>query len=792
MIQKEASIEYSIQASLAYFVSTAPLVTLVALFGAHQPPLFFVAQAFVFLYIILTPGLFILPFLTKKKLPFVLGVTLSITLSILILMLAGLLINTALPWFGDNAPLTTLPLLAAFNAIIFILFALNARYKTDFILEIPRLNNPTIVTVAISAATPILAALGAISLNNGGSNFFTMLMFSTIAILVVVVIAAQDSLDESMVPIALYFMALAILLSNSLRGWYVTGHDILLEYHVFNITNTLHVWSMANYPDPYNACLSLTVLPTFLQQLLHIDGGFIFKLLFQFLGALPVMMIYYLSKRYMPGIIAFIAGFLYISFPSFMIDSPFLNRQGIAFVFFGAMLYAILTDEYFSGRVRTAMIFLFGLGMIFSHYSTSYVAIALLVVAYFLDRILRFIIGSERIPLLSRLTKKFSEHGRYRMPKLLNFPVILSLALALILWSGIITQTSTSVVTTINQIVADIEHPIATDNTLSASQYSVVPKQQPTVTTVLDQFVQQSVSQYRTPDNASNLFPAGITNQYPTSLLPNNEPLLPVTTIGQAVQSSAKIDLIAFYNNVKQAYAQIMQALLLIGLIGVALGYTFKRNLRESVPVEFIALSISGIGLMVGQTLLPASTIDYGLLRLFQQNLIILSIPISLGFLGVISLVIPWRKAQLMIYAVVLLGFFFMLSGFLPEITGGGRPVLSLNNSGLYYDAYYTHGTEISSMDWLATTHDPQTTIQSDHYFAEVKILAYTGIATDATLLPQTIERNSYVYLDHTNVSLGDVIEFIESDAIYYHFPLAFLQNNKSLIYNNGGSEIYR
>ena len=34
----------------------------------------------------------------------------------------------------------------------------------------------------------------------------------------------------------LFLMSVALLFMTSLRGWYVTGHDIQTEYHVFRLT----------------------------------------------------------------------------------------------------------------------------------------------------------------------------------------------------------------------------------------------------------------------------------------------------------------------------------------------------------------------------------------------------------------------------------------------------------------------------------------------------------------------------------------------------------------------------
>ena len=70
----------------------------------------------------------------------------------------------------------------------------------------------------------------------------------------------------------------------------MTGHDIQQEYLVFQLTEFHGHWSMAYFNDPYNACLSITILPTELSRIIQVDSPYIFKLFFQMIFALcPVM-----------------------------------------------------------------------------------------------------------------------------------------------------------------------------------------------------------------------------------------------------------------------------------------------------------------------------------------------------------------------------------------------------------------------------------------------------------------------------------------------------------------------
>jgi glycosyltransferase involved in cell wall biosynthesis/uncharacterized membrane protein len=788
--QSKIRLPYFLKPLSSYFLLGLVLVNVVGLFSFD--PLY-IGSLLSFLYIVITPGFLILPLLTKNRFPAALGIVLSAALSILSLMLLGLGLNTLLPFFGINEPLTTIPLLVSFDVFIYVLLVLNFEYKENSAFEFHGFNLRNSIIAGVAIILPIFASIGAIILSNGGYNFTTMFVLVLIVLLTLLILFKKEKINPSLPPFALYMMALALLLMNSMRGLYITGHDIMLEYHVFNLTNTAHMWSMALYQDPYMACLSITILPTILQNLLHINPLYVFKFFMECIGALPVILVYYLSKEYLSEKIAFLAAFLYITFPTFMVDMAFLNRQGIAFLFFGSMLYVMFTTEYFTGWKRHIALFLFGIGMIISHYSTSYVGVFLIIITYVLNFVMRYVVNARKPEWLSKITDKLGNKEAYRRPILIPLYFVLGMLCLMLLWSTVITKSAGSFYNTLSQISDTVIHPTSQGSYSGPAKYSLFQTQQETAAQMFTQFASTTVNQARVPQNEPLLFPINLTNQYPAfPVPPSNEPLIPITTIGFTLQSLLHIDLVNFYNGFKQWYAKVMQVILLVGLIGIAFGFSFKKSggLKD-VPVEFIALSLAGIIIMVGQTVLPSSDIDYGLLRLFQQNLIFLTVPIILGFLGIISVVTRNQRTQLWICSGVLILSFLILSGFIPQLTGGGRPALPLNNYGFYYDAYYTHAQEVAAIQWLALN-NTGSPVQSDHYFSSVKVLAYGNEGAITGLLSQTIQRNSFVYLNYNNVKTGNIIEFLDNNVFYYHFSTLFLHNEKSLIYDNGGSEIYR
>ena len=137
---------------------------------------------------------------------------------------------------------------------------------------------------------------------------------------------------------ALYLLSAALLLMTSLRGWSVTGHDIQLEYRVFQLTAAHGKWDMSTFQNPYNACLSITLLPTQMAALLHVDDPYIYKVFFQLLFAACPVMVFLLARRYFSVRVAVLAVVYFIGFPTFFTDMPFLNRQEMALLFVAAGL----------------------------------------------------------------------------------------------------------------------------------------------------------------------------------------------------------------------------------------------------------------------------------------------------------------------------------------------------------------------------------------------------------------------------------------------------------------------
>ena len=184
---------------------------------------------------------------------------------------------------------------------------------------------------------------------------------------------------------------------------------------------------------------------------------------------------------------------------------------------------------------------------------------------------------------------------------------------------------------------------------------------------------------------------------------------------------------------------------------------------------------------------------QYGVLRVFQQELILIA-PIIV--IGSIVLFRPlgrvWGQRTAMAVCLVIL---ISTTGLLPQLIGGYPPQLNLNNSGVYYDLYYTHPEEVAATNWLYGK--PGTLpigIQADNTsdrFAFTEPSQVTGSQFLFGYFPTLLGRSTWVILGSSVVRDDRATDSLNGDLITYRYPTGLLERTKNLVYDNGTTRIY-
>src|ERR1039457_1282825 len=307
----------------------------------------------------------------------------SLATAPLLLMLAGLGVNSFLPLLGVQRPLDPVPVVILGDTLIVSLYLFRRQHPATLAWRAQiQATRPVESRLLVASGLCVASAvLGANLLNNGGGDRLGLVALAGIVAAFVLLLRWQAQVRDGTTSIILYLLSLALLLMTSLRGWYVTGHDIQKEYQVFQLTAAHGRWDISYLRDAYNACLSITILPTEVGQVAHVDDPYVYKFFFQLIFALCPVLVYAIARRYWSGSISVLAVVYFIGFPTFFTDMSFLNRQEIAFVFVCVALLAITNAEW-SLRRRRLTFFVASVGVEVSHYSTMYFFLGILLAAW--------------------------------------------------------------------------------------------------------------------------------------------------------------------------------------------------------------------------------------------------------------------------------------------------------------------------------------------------------------------------------------------------------------------------
>ena len=726
------------------------------------------ANVFVFLFLLGIPGLLLMLILKIRNIGVWEYFVYTIGLSVAFLMFAGLAVNWLLPWMHiTEKPLSLLPLLASFDIIFLILGLVAFARNRDISLEIkfPKLDWLNIFFFAMPVILLTMSILGAVRLNNGGSNTLTLIMFGETVAYFFLAFLFRDKLNANVFPWAILWIGLSLLLANSLRSWHLVGWDISQEYRVFQLTSSAGHWAFSNFQDAYNSCLSLTILPSIFSSFLKIDPEYIFKLIVPLIFSTLPVGIFSLAKRYSGSITAFFASLLFISQYWFMHEASTYVRQEIALLFFVLSLLVIFNRKIEKWQ-RNILSLIFFFSIVASHYSTAYVAIFLFIFAYTLSPFFQKGFVSKILPNISK--KKIfssSEETSYSI----GGGVVIFLLVFAVIWGSLVTNSYRNIDyfanahlfswpnVSVSKIIKNIGDRVVFGNlNLNSNRY-----------------IRQT---YR--DVADNNATQQSATDQSREYVPKAVPLKMINNYGSPFISEIAI----LFSRLSKIFA--MGFMVLIGIFVL-----LKRNSAlAKIDVEYKLLCLGSLIIIFLFLAFPATGNYYGLTRIYAQVLVLLAFPAVLG--GFFILKIFTDKYRYILLLVILLSFSYS-SGLIFQFFGGDT-YISLNNFGKEYDEFYTLDTEVKSAQWLDRNSIPSALVSAD-MVARLRLSSYTEIDNvDQNLFPALINKGTYVYLSNTNFSRDTAFAMSGVYHISYNMPTQFLSQNKNLVYNNSGSAIYK
>lgn len=361
------------------------------------------------------PGILILLIFRLNELEFLKKIVLSVGLSLAFLMVMGLCLNSLFPLI--QKPLSLIPVLILFNVIIivlaFIAYRMN-RYNLQSKLFNFKINlrNKLTFPFFIPILFPFMAIFGTYLMNITQNNAILLVMLFSIPLYVILIAYLRDRLHDAIYPFSVWMIGLSLLLIHGLTSSYLIGRDVHYELYCFQLTLQSFHWDVNTYLNPYNACLSITILPTIFKAISGLSTDYIFKIFFSFIGSFIPLAVYAVSKKYLKNKYAFFAALLF-TFQLFFVYLLGAVRQEVAILFFFLVIMVLFTDEISNFNKKILFIILLA-SVMMSHYTTAYISFVLVL------PILTF-------PFLKALYKE-------RKLKFTNFDVIIISASFIIAW----------------------------------------------------------------------------------------------------------------------------------------------------------------------------------------------------------------------------------------------------------------------------------------------------------------------------------------------------------------------
>ena len=704
----------------------------------------------------------------------------SLTALLLLLMLAGLGVNTFLPLLGVQRPLDPLPVVLLGDTLTVALYLFRQQHpaKRAWWPQIAAIRPEESRLLAAAALCVTCAVLGANRLNNGAGDQVSLVALGGMVVTLLLLLRWQPQVRDGMTSVTLYLLSLALLLMTSLRGWYVTGHDIQGEYQVFQLTAAHGRWDMSYLRGAYNACLSITILPTEVSQIVHVDSPYVYKVFFQLIFALCPVLVYAIARRYWSGSIAVIAAVYFVGFPTFFTDMPFLNRQEIAFLFVCVAMLAV-TNIAWSLRRRRLTFFVASLGVELSHYSTMYFFLGILLAAWAAQAASGLKLRRWRRPASEADARPAPWGAMARTVGIGSVFVVVVIAFA---WGELATQTAGAALTDAESAIAGLT---GSSNARAGDvSYSLFAGNTASPRTALNDYRQDTIKQ-RAGSPPDTYVPISMVARYPTPVV--NQPSLPLTAAGRFL-SNFGVPVAGLNSAIREAAAKGEQLFVGIGLIT----FIAMRRLRRRVGREFFFLCIGSIAMVAVITILPNLSVDYGVLRAFQEALILMAPVLVTGSIAAFS---PLGQVwALRAAAAVCLGIFVSTTGLLPQLLGGYPAQLGLNNSGQYYDVYYMHPQEVAAVNWLAGQPGVLPSgIQAENFTNRFMFSAPPdGSQVITDIYPTVLRQSSWVILGYSNVRTGQATTDYDGDLLTYVYPISILRGTKNLVYDNDGAEIYK
>jgi uncharacterized membrane protein len=380
-----------------------------------------------FVYLTFIPGYLILRILKVHNLGDIESLLYAVGLSLSSLMLLGLIANTVYPIFGISRPMSLWPLAVTIIAFVSILCVLSYIRGRDFIgtctIGLDDLLSPPVLSLCL---LPFMAIFGAYLVNFHQNNVLLMILIPLIGALPL--LAIRDTSRERLYPLAIFVIAVSLLYHQSLISNHVWGWDIQLEYYFSKLVLANGYWDPSLY-GAINGMPAIVMLAPTYSIVSDLDVVWVFKTIYPVLFSFVPLAMYSIFRRQTNEKIAFLSCCFFMFVAIFYSTMLQLARQQIAELFL-ALTLMLVVSEGLRKSYKSALLIIFGISMVMSHYGTAYLFMFILIA----NCLLAFLVGvtQPHLKMLQKLRLRESSCPQYK--RVLSVAFAMTFAVVTLAW----------------------------------------------------------------------------------------------------------------------------------------------------------------------------------------------------------------------------------------------------------------------------------------------------------------------------------------------------------------------
>ncbi|WP_421077861.1 DUF2206 domain-containing protein [Methanothermococcus sp. Ax23] len=327
-----------------------------------------------FIYISFIPGYLLLRILRLHNLSSIESFLYALGLSLFMGMFVGFLMNMFYPILGiTNKPIAEIPIVLTMAGVVFLLCIIayfrDKKYNSPDYINLKDIINPQVLFLSL---IPFMAIFGTYLVNYYHNNILLMIMIVIIA-LIALIVGFTDWIDKKYYPYAIWAIAIALVWHIMLITPYVNNHDGEMVGAKSTIENGF--WNYNIYGN-YNSILSNNVFTPMVYFILGINLTWVYKLIFPLWISIFPVVIYVIVRKYLDCKMSFLSALVVIISGGMAYINTFtvITKQFMAEFFMSLIIVAMYGDI---NRLKKMIITLmFGMGVIWSHYGTSYLFMA--------------------------------------------------------------------------------------------------------------------------------------------------------------------------------------------------------------------------------------------------------------------------------------------------------------------------------------------------------------------------------------------------------------------------------